>query len=127
MRRLYRNLVKSERQYNLRVSLFDHALERQLKQLDPHYSLVEFELIVLRFQRLYNELNSAFSLFRVAEDNTNLDLVTLLQDQYSGLGPSAEFLQNSQDFGQSGQFVHELLLLEAKLHQEINGFSQLPS
>ena len=125
--RLYRNLVQSARQYNLRVDLFDHALERQQKQLDPPFSVEEFDQIELTYQRLYNELDSAFSLFKLAEDNTNLDLVTLLQDQYAGVGPSAEFIQHSQDFGQSGQFVHELLILEAELHQEISGFSLLPS
>ena len=51
LRRLYRNLVQSARQYNLRVSLFDHALERQQKQLDPPYSIDEFELIELRETR----------------------------------------------------------------------------
>ena len=125
LKNLYRNLVDSSRQYNLRVGLFDHALERQQKELDQPFSEQEFEQIENTFLRLYNELNSAFSLFKLAEENTNLDLVTLIHDQYAGFGPSAEFIQHSQNLGQSGQFVQELLLLEAQLHREIQDFSQL--
>ena len=125
LKNLYRNLVDSSRQYNLRVGLFDHALERQQKELDQPFSEQEFDQIENTFLRLYNELNSAFSLFKLAEENTNLDLVTLIHDQYAGFGPSAEFIQHSQNLGQSGQFVHELLLLEAQLHREIQDFSQL--
>ena len=125
LKNLYRNLVDSSRQYNLRVGLFDHALERQQKELDQPFSEQEFDQIENTFLRLYNELNSAFSLFKLAEENTNLDLVTLIHDQYAGFGPSAEFIQHSQNLGQSGQFVQELLLLEAQLHREIQDFSQL--
>ena len=125
LKNLYRNLVDSSRQYNLRVGLFDHALERQQKELDQPFSEKEFDQIENTFLRLYNELNSAFSLFKLAEENTNLDLVTLIHDQYAGFGPSAEFIQHSQNLGQSGQFVQELLLLEAQLHREIQDFSQL--
>lgn len=125
LKNLYRNLVDSSRQYNLRVGLFDHALERQQKELDQPFSEREFDQIENTFLRLYNELNSAFSLFKLAEENTNLDLVTLIHDQYAGFGPSAEFIQHSQNLGQSGQFVQELLLLEAQLHREIQDFSQL--
>jgi len=125
LKNLYRNLVDSSRQYNLRVGLFDHALERQQKELDKPFSEQEFDQIENTFLRLYNELNSAFSLFKLAEENTNLDLVTLIHDQYAGFGPSAEFIQHSQNLGQSGQFVQELLLLEAQLHREIQDFSQL--
>ena len=125
LRSLYRNLVESARQYNLRVSLFDHALDRQLKALDQPFSENEFNQIENTFLRLFNELNSAFSLFRLAEENSNLDLITLIHDQYAGLGSSAEFIQYSQDLGQTGQFVQELLLLEAQLQREIQGFSQL--
>ena len=125
LKNLYRNLVDSSRQCNLRVGLFDHALERQQKELDQPFSEQEFDQIENTFLRLYNELNSAFSLFKLAEENTNLDLVTLIHDQYAGFGPSAEFIQHSQNLGQSGQFVQELLLLEAQLHREIQDFSQL--
>ena len=125
LKNLYRNLVDSSRQYNLRVGLFDHALERQQKELDQPFSEQEFDQIENTFLRLFNELNSAFSLFKLAEENTNLDLVTLIHDQYAGFGPSAEFIQHSQNLGQSGQFVQELLLLEAQLHREIQDFSQL--
>ena len=125
LKNLYRNLVDSSRQYNLRVGLFDHALERQQKELDQPFSEQEFDQIENTFLRLYNELNSAFSLFKLAEENTNLDFVTLIHDQYAGFGPSAEFIQHSQNLGQSGQFVQELLLLEAQLHREIQDFSQL--
>ena len=125
LKNLYSNLVDSSRQYNLRVGLFDHALERQQKELDQPFSEQEFDQIENTFLRLYNELNSAFSLFKLAEENTNLDLVTLIHDQYAGFGPSAEFIQHSQNLGQSGQFVQELLLLEAQLHREIQDFSQL--
>ena len=125
LKNLYRNLVDSSRQYNLRVGLLDHALERQQKELDQPFSEQEFDQIENTFLRLYNELNSAFSLFKLAEENTNLDLVTLIHDQYAGFGPSAEFIQHSQNLGQSGQFVQELLLLEAQLHREIQDFSQL--
>ena len=125
LKNLYRNLVDSSRQYNLRVGLFDHALERQQKELDQPFSEQEFDQIENTFLRLYNELNSAFSLFKLAEENTNLDLVTLIHDQYAGFGPSAEFIQHSQNLWQSGQFVQELLLLEAQLHREIQDFSQL--
>jgi hypothetical protein len=107
------------------VSLFDHALDRQLKALDQPLSENEFNQIENTFLRLFNELNSAFSLFRLAEENSNLDLITLIHDQYAGLGSSAEFIQYSQDLGQTGQFVQELLLLEAQLQREIQGFSQL--
>ena len=125
LKNLYRNLVDSSRQYNLRVGLFDHALERQQKELDQPFSEQEFDQIENTFLRLYNELNSAFSLFKLAEENTNLDLVTLIHDQYAGFGPSAEFIQHSQNLGQSGQFVQELRLLEAQLQREIQDFSQL--
>ncbi len=125
LKNLYRNLVDSSRQYNLRVGLFDHALERQQKELDQPFSEQEFDQIENTFLRLYHELNSAFSLFKLAEENTNLDLVTLIHDQNAGFGPSAEFIQHSQYLGQSGQFVQELLLLEAQLHREIQDFSQL--
>ena len=107
------------------MGLFDHALERQQKELDQPFSEQEFDQIENTFLRLYNELNSAFSLFKLAEENTNLDLVTLIHDQYAGFGPSAEFILHSQNLGQSGQFVQELLLLEAQLHREIQDFSQL--
>ena len=96
-----------------------------IRDRDQPFSEQEFDQIENTFLRLYNELNSAFSLFKLAEENTNLDLVTLIHDQYAGFGPSAEFIQHSQNLGQSGQFVQELLLLEAQLHREIQDFSQL--
>ena len=125
LRNLYRNLSESASQYNLRVSLFDHALDRQFKELDEPFSEDEFNQIENTFLRLFNELNSAFNLLRLAEENPNLDLITLIHDQYAGFGPSSEFIQNTQELGQSGQFIQDLLLLEVQLQREIQEFSQL--
>ena len=74
---------------------------------------------------MYNELTSAFSLFKLAEENTNLDIMNLLKDQYSGIDDTVEFIHNSKDIGQTGNFVQELLLLESKLHKEISDFNDL--
>ena len=120
----YRTLIHSMRQYNTRLDLFDYALDRQNKHLDPPFTVGELEQIELTFQRIYDELNSALKLLEVAEQNPEMDLATFLNDQYSHLETSTEFVSQTIDMADSGKFVQELLLIETDLKKEIASLFQ---
>ena len=48
----YKTLVQSVRQYNVRLGLFDYALDRQNKRLDPPFTVGELEKIEKKQQFL---------------------------------------------------------------------------
>lgn len=120
----YRTLIHSIRQYNTRLDLFDYALDRQNKHLDPPFTVGELEQIELTFQRIYDELKSATKLLEVAEQNPEMDLATLLNDQYNHLQTSSEYVSQTIDIANSGKFVQELLVIETALKKDIAHLSQ---
>ncbi len=120
----YKTLIHSTRQYNIRLDLFDYALDRQNKHLDPPFTVGELEQIELTFQRIFDELNSAAKLLEVAEQNPEMDLATLLNDQYTNLHTSSEYVSQTVDIANSGQFVQELLVIETSLKKDIAQLSQ---
>ncbi|MBF0278237.1 MAG: hypothetical protein HQM13_10615 [SAR324 cluster bacterium] len=120
----YKTLIHSTRQYNIRLDLFDYALDRQNKHLDPPFTVGELEQIELTFQRIYDELNSAIKLLDVAEQNPDMDLATLLSDQYTNLHTSSEYVSQTVDIANSGQFVQELLVIETSLKEDIANLSK---
>ena len=122
LRRFYKTLVQSVRQYNVR--LFDYALDRQNKRLDPPFTVGELEKIEKTFRRVQDELHSAIRLLQLAEKNPELDLVQLLRNEYQeDIQRSSEYVSQTVDLGASGQFIHELLVLETNLRQDIAGLT----
>lgn len=117
--RFYHSLIQSAKQYNARVDLFDYALDRQNKKLDPPFTVGELEQIELTFQRIYDELTSAMRLLELAEQNQEMDLETLLKDQYAELRISTDYISQTLDIGTSGQLIQELLILESSLRADI--------
>ncbi len=113
LRRFYKTLVQSVRQYNVRLGLFDYALDRQNKRLDPPFTVGELEKIEKTFRRVQDELHSAIRLLQLAEKNPELDLVQLLRNEYQeDIQRSSEYVSQTVDLGASGQFIHELLVLK---------------
>jgi hypothetical protein len=124
LRRFYKTLVQSVRQYNVRLGLFDYALDRQNKRLDPPFTVGELEKIEKTFRRVQDELHSAIRLLQLAEKNPELDLVQLLRNEYQeDIQRSSEYVNQTVDLGASGQFIHELLVLETNLRQDIAGLA----
>ena len=124
LRRFYKTLVQSVRQYNVRLGLFDYALDRQNKRLDPPFTVGELEKIEKTFRRVQDELHSAIRLLQLAEKNPELDLVQLLRNEYQeDIQRSSEYVSQTVDLGASGQFIHELLVLETNLRQDIAGLT----
>ena len=124
LRRFYKTLVQSARQYNVRLGLFDYALDRQNKRLDPPFTVGELEKIEKTFRRVQDELHSAIRLLQLAEKNPELDLVQLLRNEYQeDIQRSSEYVSQTVDLGASGQFIHELLVLETNLRQDIAGLT----
>lgn len=124
LRRFYKTLVQSVRQYNVRLGLFDYALDRQNKRLDSPFTVGELERIEQTFQRVQDELHSAIRLLQLAEKNPELDLVQLLRNEYQeDVHRSSEYVNQTVDLGASGQFIHELLVLETNLRQDIAGLA----
>ena len=124
LRRFYKTLVQSVRQYNVRLGLFDYALDRQNKRLDPPFTVGELEKIEKTFRRVQDELHSAIRLLQLAEKNPELDLVQLLRNEYQeDMQRSSEYVNQTVDLGASGQFIHELLVLETNLRQDIAGLA----
>ena len=124
LRRFYKTLVQSVRQYNVRLGLFDYALDRQNKRLDPPFTIGELEKIEKTFRRVQDELHSAIRLLQLAEKNPELDLVQLLRNEYQeDIQRSSEYVSQTVDLGASGQFIHELLVLETNLRQDIAGLT----
>ncbi len=120
----YHTLIHSIRQYNIRLDLFDYALDRQNKHLDPPFTVGELEQIESTFQRIFDELSSATRLLEVAEQHPDMDLATLLNDEYAHLHSSSEYVSETVDIANSGQFVQELLVIETTLKNEITNLSQ---
>ena len=124
LRRFYKTLVQSVRQYNVRLGLFDYALDRQNKRLDSPFTVGELEKIEKTFRRVQDELHSAIRLLQLAEKNPELDLVQLLRNEYQeDIQRSSEYVNQTVDLGASGQFIHELLVLETNLRQDIAGLA----
>lgn len=123
--RFYQSLSHALRQFNSRLDLFDYALERQNKRLDPPFTVGEYEQIELTFQRISDELASAQRLIQITDQHADIDLGNLLADQASELNPSAEYIANTVEMGQTGQFVQDLLVLEADLRKELGTLSGL--
>lgn len=123
----YRTLIHSIRQYNIRLDLFDYSLDRQNKKLDPPYTVGELEQIEKTFNRISNELSSAVKLLEVAEAHTDMDLASLLNDQYGQMQSSTEFVSQTVDFANSGQFVQDLLIIETSLRDDIAQLSKTPN
>ena len=124
LRHFYKTLVQSVRQYNVRLGLFDYALDRQNKRLDPPFTVGELEKIEKTFRRVQDELHSAIRLLQLAEKNPELDLVQLLRNEYQeDIQRSSEYVSQTVDLGASGQFIHELLVLETNLRQDIAGLT----
>ena len=124
LRRFYKTLVQSVRQYDVRLGLFDYALDRQNKRLDPPFTVGELEKIEKTFRRVQDELHSAIRLLQLAEKNPELDLVQLLRNEYQeDIQRSSEYVSQTVDLGASGQFIHELLVLETNLRQDIAGLT----
>ncbi len=121
--RFYHTLIRAIRQYNIRLDLFDYALDRQNKKLDPPFTVGELEQIELTFKRIFDELTSAARLLEVAEQNPEMDLANLLKDQYSNLHSSTDFVTQTVDLANSGQFIQELLVLESSLKEDIANLS----
>jgi len=78
----------------------------------------------LTFQRIFDELNSAARLLEVAEQNPEMDLATLLNNQYTNLQTSSEYVSQTVDIANSGQFVQELLVIETSLKEDIAQLSR---
>ncbi len=123
LRNFYKNLIDTARQYNIRVGLFDFALDRQEKKLDPLFNVEDFTQIEETFSRIYAELSSALNLLKLAENNPEMDLVTLLKDEWISASESAEYVNQSEELGTAGQFVQDLLLLETSLKRDISDFA----
>lgn len=119
LRCFYRTLASASRHFNTRVRLLDFTLDRQAKQLDPHFTVQEFEQIEATFRRIHDELSSAFRLLELAEQDAEIDLVRLMRDEYGGLSLNAEYLDQSADLGQAGQLVHDLLRFETSLRDDL--------
>ena len=115
----YNTLIHTAKNYNTRHDLYSHALERQQKGLDAPFTVGELEQIETTFQRLYNEINSAISLFKVAEENPEFDLIGSLQDDSYHFQEMGTYLNDASDLASSSQFIHELLVIEAQLHQKL--------
>lgn len=120
----YRTLIHAIRQYNTRLDLFDYALDRQNKRLDPPFTVGELTQIEETFQRIHDELNSATKLLEVAEQHPEMDLATLLNNQYAHWQASSEFVSQTVDIADSGKFVQELLVIETALKKDIASLSQ---
>ncbi|MBF0286923.1 MAG: hypothetical protein HQM14_03825 [SAR324 cluster bacterium] len=120
----YQTLIHSIRQYNIRLDLFDYALDRQNKHLDSPFTVGELEQIESTFQRIFDELSSAAKLLEVAEQHPDMDLATLLNDEYAHLHASSEYVSETVDIANSGQFVQELLVIETTLKSEITDLSK---
>jgi hypothetical protein len=123
LQRFYKTLTYAARQYNVRLGLFDYALDRQNKRLDPPFTVGELEQIERTFQRVQDELTSAISLLQLAEKNPELDLGTLLKNEYQDMQQSTEYVNQTVDLGVSGQFIQELLVLETELRKDIAGLA----
>ena len=119
LRRFYRTLASAARHFNTRVRLLDFTLDRQAKQLDPPFTVSEFEQIEATFRRICDELSSAFRLLELAEQDAEIDLVRLMRDEYGGLPLNADYLNQSADLGQAGQLVHDLLCFESALRDDL--------
>ena len=119
LRRFYRTLASAARHFNTRVRLLDFTLDRQAKQLDPLFTVSEFEQIEATFRRICDELSSAFRLLELAEQDAEIDLVRLMRDEYGGLPLNAAYLNQSADLGQAGQLVHDLLCFESALRDDL--------
>lgn len=122
----YRTLIHSIRQYNIRLDLFDYSLDRQNKKLDTPFTVGELEQIELTFQRIFDELSSAVKLLEVAEEHPEMDLATLLSDKYAHLQSASDFVAQTVDIGNSGQFVQDLLIIETSLKKDIAHLSKTP-
>ena len=116
----YRSLIQAARQYNMRIDLYDYTLDRQNKKLDPPFTVGELEQIEITFQRVHDELNSALDLLQIAEQHPDMDLISLLKDQYLGTKYSVDYLSQTSNFGESGKLIQELLLVETELRAEID-------
>ena len=119
LRRFYRTLASAARNFNTRVRLLDFTLDRQAKQLDPPFTVQEFEQIEATFRRIRDELSSAFQLLALAEQDAEIDLVRLMRDEYGGLPLNIDYLDQSANLGQAGQLVHDLLCFETTLRDDL--------
>ena len=119
LRRFYRTLASAARHFNTRVRLLDFTLDRQAKQLDPPFTVREFEQIEVTFRRIRDELSSAFQLLALAEQDAEIDLVRLMRDEYGGLPLNTDYLDQSADLGQAGQLVYDLLCFESALRDDL--------
>ncbi|MGK5092675.1 hypothetical protein WDW89_11760 [Deltaproteobacteria bacterium TL4] len=115
----YNALIQAIRQYNMRIDLFDYTLDRQSKKLDHPLTVGELEQLEETFQRLYDELSSAIKLLEIAEQNPELDIITLLKNQYGDTQVSVHYLSQTSDLNHSGQLIQDLLLLESELRADI--------
>lgn len=122
----YATLINATQQYNLRLDLFDYALDRQNKRLDTPLTVGELDQIETTFQRIHDELSSASKLLEVAEANPQVDFSTLLLEEHSRK-PSAAFISQAVDLANMGQFVQDLLVIESELRDEITKLTRRTS